>query len=109
MKFELKKSDKNGEFYFILRDNSSNTIITSEGYKQKNSAKKGIQSLIKNGAAGNIDLKVGVMSGKPFFNVKATNGQVVGKSRVFITEEERNASVEELKANITNATVIEEA
>jgi uncharacterized protein YegP (UPF0339 family) len=108
MKFELKKSDKNGEFYFTLRNNSDNVIITSEGYKQKSSAKKGIQSLMKNGAAGNIDLKVGVTSGKPFFNVKATNGQVVGKSRVFVTEQERDASVEELKANITNAIIIEE-
>ncbi len=108
MKFELKKSDKNGEFYFTLRDHSGNAIITSEGYKQKSSAKKGIQSLIKNGAAGNIDLKVGVTSGKPFFNVKATNGQVVGKSRVFVTEQERDASVEELKANINTATTVEE-
>lgn len=107
MKFELKQSDKNQEFYFTLRNEEGKAVITSEGYKQKASAKNGIESLKKNGAAGNIDLKVGETSGKPFFNVKATNGQVVGKSRVFVTTEERDAAVEELKSNVADAAVEE--
>ncbi len=107
MKFELKQSDKNQEFYFTLRNGEGKAVITSEGYKQRSSAKNGIESVKKNGAAGNIDLKVGEASGKPFFNVKATNGQVVGKSRVFATEAERDAAVEELKSDVSEATVEE--
>lgn len=106
MHFDLKQSDKNKEFYFTLRLDDGNAVVTSEGYKQKASAKKGIESVKKNGAAGKIELKEG-STGKPFFVVKATNGQIVGKSRQFATVEERDAAVEAIKSGVSEAGVNE--
>lgn len=106
MHFDLKQSDKNQEYYFTLRLDDGNAIVTSQGYKAKSSAKNGIESVKKNGAAGRIELKEG-SSGKPFFNIIATNGQIVGTGRQFATVEERDAAVEAIKSSVADATVNE--
>ena len=46
-KFELYK-DKKGEYRFRLVASNGQTIATSEGYKSKDSAVKGIESVKKN-------------------------------------------------------------
>ncbi len=79
-KFELYTS-KNGEFRFRLKASNGQTILTSEGYKTKASAKNGIASVGKNaGRAGAFETKVG-RNKKHYFNLKSTNGQVIGASQ----------------------------
>jgi uncharacterized protein YegP (UPF0339 family) len=55
-KFQLYK-DKKGEFRFRLVASNGETIAASEGYKSKDSAKKGIESVKKNAAAAPIEDK----------------------------------------------------
>ena len=55
-KFELYK-DKKGEFRFRLVAPNGQTIAVSEGYKSKDSAMNGIESVKKNAPAAAIDDK----------------------------------------------------
>ena len=55
-KFELYK-DKKGEFRFRLIAPNGQTIAVSEGYKNKDSAKNGIESVKKNAPTAAIDDK----------------------------------------------------
>ena len=52
-KFELYK-DKKGEYRFRLVAPNGQTIATSEGYKSKDSAVKGIESVKKNAPTAKV-------------------------------------------------------
>lgn len=52
-KFELTKTPK-GEFRFVLKASNGQVILTSETYKDKASAKNGIESVKKNAPAAEI-------------------------------------------------------
>lgn len=58
-KFEVKKR-KDGQFYFNLKAGNGEVIATSEAYKQKASALKGIESVRRNAP----DAKVADLSGE---------------------------------------------
>lgn len=105
MNFEVF-TGSNSELYFRLVDNGK-TILTSEGYKQKDSALNGIESVKKN-----LRLPTGVemkesTNGKHFFNIKSTNGQVVGTSALFDSVELRDKWLTDMKNDIPMMKVIE--
>jgi uncharacterized protein YegP (UPF0339 family) len=81
-KFELY-ADKAGEIRFRLKASNGQVILASEGYKSKASAKKGIASVQKNCADDTRFERKETKSGKPMFNLRATNGQVIGTSETY--------------------------
>ncbi len=84
-KFELYK-DKAGEFRFRLKAGNGEVVGTSEGYKAKASAENGIESVKKNaGDDGRYEFKEG-KNGKWYFNLKASNGQVILASQGYADE-----------------------
>jgi len=84
-KFECYK-DKAGEFRFRLKAGNGENILSSEGYKTKASCKNGIASVQKNCVdPACFDMKT-TSSGKFRFNLKSTNGQVVGTSQSYSSE-----------------------
>ena len=46
-KFKLKTA-KDGQYYFVLKAKNGQTLVTSEMYKKRSSALKGIASVKKN-------------------------------------------------------------
>lgn len=50
MYFDIKKSSKTGEYWFVAKAKNHGTLLTSELYTSKQSAKKAIR-VIKDGAA----------------------------------------------------------
>jgi uncharacterized protein YegP (UPF0339 family) len=108
MTIKLRKSDANEPFSFIFVNAEGKTIIKSENYAQKASAKNGIESVKKNCQEDSrYELKEST-NGKHFFNIKSTNGQIVGTSALFSDLIERSAAIAELKANSQDADIIEE-
>lgn len=102
LKFELTQSDK-GEFFFKLLDASGATLVRSEGYNAKTSANNGIESVRKNGGdTGRYDLK-DASDGRPYFNLKAGNGQIIGTSPMFKDGASREAALAALKAGVATA------
>lgn len=96
--FELKKSS-DGQFRFLLKAGNGETLLTSETYHAKASAENGIASVQANCAQdGRYERKVS-SNGKPFFNLKAANHQVIGTSQLYATEQTREDGIALVKAN----------
>ncbi|MGK2864630.1 MAG: DUF1508 domain-containing protein [Chitinophagaceae bacterium] len=106
MKFETYKGNNN-EHYFRLTDNTGKILLSSEGYKQKESVMNGIESVKKNLPMPAAIEKKESTHGKHFFNVKSTNGQVVGTSTMFDTPELRDQWLYELQKEASQLMVEE--
>jgi uncharacterized protein len=102
-KFVLKTA-KNGKFYFNLNAGNGETILTSEMYVAKASALKGIDSVKTNSPLDGRYVKLTSKSGKPYFNLKAANGQVIGNGEQYSSESARDAGIESVKRNGPSAT-----
>ena len=99
---------KNGEFQFNLKATNGQTILTSEGYVKKESCLAGIESVKKNAPVeARYEVKV-AKNGKPFFNLKATNGQVVGASQMYASETTMKAGIASVMKNAPEAEIVEE-
>lgn len=105
-KFEITKR-KNGEFQFNLKAGNGQVILTSEGYVSKDSCKNGIESVKKNGAIDERYERKTATNGKPFFNLKATNGQVIGVSEMYESESARENGIASVKKNAPTADVVD--
>ncbi|WP_282631070.1 YegP family protein [Empedobacter sedimenti] len=100
-------TDKAGEFRFRLKAKNGQNILASEGYKQKASCENGIESVRKNSQDDSkFELKEGA-SGKWSFNLKASNGQVIGTSQSYETESGAKNGIASVKTNALEATVKE--
>ena len=100
-------TDKAGEFRFRLKAKNGQNILASEGYKQKASCENGIESVRKNSQDDSkFELKEGA-SGKWTFNLKATNGQVIGTSQAYETESGAKNGILSVKTNAPDAVVKE--
>lgn len=103
-KFELY-TDNAGEFRFRLKAGNGENILASEGYKQKASAENGIASVKKNAGDDARYERKETSSGKHMFNLKATNGQVIGTSQSYASASSRDGGIESVKKNAPDATV----
>lgn len=105
-KFVISKRT-NGEFQFNLKAGNGQVILTSEGYTTRAACDNGIASVKKNAADdANYDRKTS-SNGKPFFNLKAGNGQIIGKSELYESEAARENGIESVKKNGPDAEVVE--
>merc|ERR1712039_723987 len=82
-KFELFKSDKNGEFYFRLKAGNGEIILASEGYKAKAGAQNGIESVRTNAVISERFDRRESKNGHPYFVLKAGNGEIIGVSEMY--------------------------
>ena len=81
-KFEIKKT-KSGQFRFDLKAANGQVILSSQSYKSKASCIKGINSVIRNSADDHRFERKTAKDGSPYFNLKATNGQIIGTSEMY--------------------------
>ena len=99
---------KNGEFQFNLKASNGQVILTSEGYTTKTACLNGVESVRKNAVVPErFEVKV-AKNGKPFFNLKASNGQVVGSSQMYASEETLKKGIASVAKNAPEAPVVEE-
>lgn len=99
---------KNGEFQFNLKATNGQVILTSEGYTTKTACINGVESVKKNAVLENrFEVKV-AKNGKPFFNLKASNGQTIGASQMYSSERTMKAGIASVMKNAPEAPVVEE-
>lgn len=103
-KFEIY-SDKAGEYRFRLKAGNGENILASEGYKQKASATKGIESVKKNAPEDARYDRSETSGGKFRFNIKSTNGQVIGTSQSYASAASRDKGIESIKKSAPGAAV----
>ncbi|MCB9344354.1 MAG: YegP family protein [Lewinellaceae bacterium] len=99
---------KNGEFQFNLKANNGQVILSSEGYTTKAACNNGIESVRKNSANDARFERKESTNGKWYFNLKSTNGQVVGSSQMYESEASRENGIQSVMNNAPDATVDDE-
>ncbi|MBO6880905.1 YegP family protein [Winogradskyella sp.] len=103
-KFEMYK-DKRGEFRFRLKASNGQNILASEGYKAKGSCENGIDSVKKNSQDDSKYERLESKSGQPYFNLKASNGQVIGTSETYSSNSAMENGIASVKKNAPSASV----
>jgi uncharacterized protein YegP (UPF0339 family) len=103
-KFEISK-DKSGQFRFNLKAGNGQAILSSEAYKTKAACENGIESVKKNAINDTLFEKKTARDGSPYFNLKATNGQVIGSSEMYNSTSAMENGIESVKKNAAIAGV----
>jgi uncharacterized protein YegP (UPF0339 family) len=102
-KFVITKRT-NGEFQFNLKAGNGQTILASEGYSTKSACMSGIESVKKNSQDDTRFDRKESSNGKHFFNLKATNGQIIGSSEMYESTSARENGIESVQKNAPDAT-----
>ena len=98
----------NGEYQFNLHAANGQVILSSEGYTTKAACLNGVESVKKNATIeSRYEVKV-AKNGKPFFNLKASNGQVIGASQMYASETTMKNGIASVMKNAPDAEVVEE-
>ena len=102
-KFVISKRT-NGEFQFNLKADNGQVILTSEGYSSKAGCENGISSVKTNSRDDSKFDRKTSSNDKPYFNLKATNGQIIGTSEMYESTSGRDNGIESVKNNAPSAT-----
>ncbi len=103
-KFEIK-TGKTGKFSFNLKASNGQVILSSESYDSRKGAEGGIASVKKN--AGNdarFERKT-AKDGSAYFVLKASNGEVVGKSEMYKTKASMESGIASVGKNAPDAPI----
>lgn len=107
-RFVLEKNSK-GSYFFNLQAGNYEVILSSEMYEAKAGANNGIESVRKHSQSdGNFERKV-AKNGEFYFVLKASNGQVIGKSEMYKAEASRENGIESVKRNAADAKVVDKS
>jgi uncharacterized protein YegP (UPF0339 family) len=102
-KFVISKS-KNDKFLFNLKAGNGEVILSSEMYEAKTSALAGIDSVKANASLDDRYERKASAKDQPFFNLKAANGQVVGRSEMYSSTSAMEGGIASVKKNAPTAT-----
>jgi len=99
MPFEIFTTDS-GKYAFRLKAANGQIVLASQSYENKAGASAGIASVIENSAKGEDAFeKSTAKDGSPYFNMKAGNGQIIGKSQMYNSESARDNGIESVIKN----------
>ena len=96
--FEITQAN-DGQYRFSLKAGNGEVILTSELYKAKPSALVGIESVQENCKDDSRYERLTAKNGKPYFNLKAANHQVIGTSQLYSSEQSREKGIDSVKNN----------
>lgn len=95
-KFEILNS-VNGEIYFVLKARNGEIILTSETYKNKAGALKGIESVRKNAInESNFEIRTS-SDGRKYFVLKSGNRKIIGMSEMYNSLDASKNGIEAVK------------
>lgn len=103
-KFTIAKR-ANGEFQFNLKSNNGMVILTSEGYTTKSNCENGIASVRIHALDDSNFDKMFSKEKKLYFNLKASNGQIIGTSQMYGSEFACDKGIASVKNNAAEARV----
>lgn len=98
----------NQEYQFNLKAGNGEIILTSEGYVQKVSCQKGIESVKANAQDDSRYDKRTAVNGKVYFVLKARNGEIIGKSQLYSSKSGMESGIAFVKFNAPTAEIVDE-
>jgi hypothetical protein len=99
---------KNGEHYFNLKATNGQVILTSGMFSSLADCLKGIESVREICVDNNSYERKKSSNNKPYFNLKASNGQISGKSELYESVASMEKGISSVKRNGISKVVIEE-
>ncbi len=97
------------QFHWNLFAGNSEKILHSERYTQKASALTGIASAKANATHDeNYDRRTSV-AGEPYFVLKARNGEIVGTSEMYSSQQAMEKGIASVKQNAPAAPVVDQS
>lgn len=93
----------NGEYQFNLEAGNGKTILTSEGYSSKANCENGIESVKANAPYDSNYDRLTSSNSKYYFNLKASNGRIIGTSQMYEAASGRDTGIESVKTNAPHA------
>ena len=106
-KYVISKA-KNDENYFNLKATNGQTILTSQMYSSESACFNGIESVRSNCSDDFKYERKQSINNKPFFVLKAANGQVIGNSEMYESGAGMENGIASVKKNGVSTTVIED-
>lgn len=103
-KFEIKTA-KTGKVRFNLKAGNGQIILTSESYETRKAAEKGIESVRKNSKDDKRFERKTAKDGSPYFVLKATNGEPIGKSEMYKSTSSMEGGIAAVGKNAADAAV----
>lgn len=73
---------RNAYWYFRLKGANGQTILSSQKYKSRIAAEKGVASVRKNAIAQKFEFCLS-QADQPYFILKAQNGEIIGTSQMY--------------------------
>lgn len=98
----------NKDYQFNLKAGNHQVILTSEGYSSLDGCKNGIESVKENANRDDQFERKESSNGKAYFNLKSTNGQIIGKSEMYESKSAMENGIESVMKNAPEATVDQE-
>lgn len=98
-------SGKDDQFYFRLRAENGEIILSSEGYTAKASCENGIRSVKENAVNSDRFERKTTKNGRPYFVLKAANHEVIGSSETYSSEQSRDMGIASVMSNAPIAPV----
>lgn len=105
-KFVVKQTGSG--YRFNLKADNGQVILTSETYTTKAACLNGVDSVKTHAPKdSNYDRRTST-NNKYYFNLKASNGQVIGTSEMYESSSGRDNGIESVKSNAPGAAIAEE-
>ena len=104
-KFQIFKSTSNGQYYFRLRAKNGEIILKSEGYITKQGCLNGIASVKTNAPFDSRYDRRKSVNEQYYFNLKASNGEIIGTSETYHTQQGMENGISAVKRDAPVAQV----
>jgi uncharacterized protein YegP (UPF0339 family) len=98
---------KHTQYHFALKASNNETILTSETYEAKVGALNGIESVKRNSPDEGRYSRLTSKDNKPYFVLKAANGEIIGTSETYSSTAAREAGIASCKVNGSSAPTVD--
>ena len=99
--FEIYKNEKSQQFHYRLKAANGQIILEGNSYETKKDSAKAIESVLLNGN-DESRYEVKASSGKKFFVLTSSTGEVIGRSQHYKSESGLKNAIMSVGNNITN-------
>jgi uncharacterized protein YegP (UPF0339 family) len=95
----------NSQFYFNLKSANGEKILSSEGYLSKTSCQNGIDSVKANAPYDSRYRRQVSSNNQYYFVLTGANGEVIGTSETYITQQARESGIDAVKKDAPRASI----
>ncbi|WP_460928091.1 DUF1508 domain-containing protein [Pseudomonas sp. MC6] len=95
-RYEIKKSS-NGNYYYTLKAPNHETVVVGEQLTNYNDVKSAIKQSMSSSSRADKIIKRLSSSGKPYFNLVAENGAILGSSQLYSSDASLERGIESIR------------